>query len=314
MNDITIFTYENPNAHTLTTDDQCAHQETFLDTIQEAGSINIHGKTIHYVHDTWGNYGWNFEDVLSVLDITHTHTIVSNIRWAKETQVTKEFGVLLSCQAVTRLCLVSRNLEARAYLYQHTQGVRISPNSPWGNPYNAKDMAMCLGYDKPSETIREHFRHGPSELTVSQVYRLAIDSTLPDAEEFVEALFDSSITEYIEDYKKFGQRKHFNIPFVYKDSIIRTFVEDDGGLLFCITDVTWALGIIDYEEEDALSASLGRDMKKKKRKVGWGVDYGDIWDTVITEAGLDKLIEQANSPEGESLKQWVSSKVKPALR
>ena len=41
---------------------------------------------------------------------------------------------------------------------------------------------------------------------------------------------------------------------------------------------------------------------------------GDIWDTVITEAGLDKLIERANSGEGESLKQWVATKVKSALQ
>ena len=281
MNDITTFTYED--------------------------------KSIRYITDKWGDHSWNFGDVIDVLDLTDTHTIVSNVRWAKEAQVTEELGVLLSSQAVTRLCLVSRNLEARAHLYRHTHGVQVSPNRPWGNPYNAKDVAMCLGYDNPSETIRKYFKHAPSELTVSQVYQLATGSTLPDAEEFVEALFDSGIAEYIEDYKKFGQRKHYNIPFVYKDSIIRTFVENDGGLLFCITDVTWALGIVDYREEDALSASLGRDMKKK-RKIDWGVNYSDMWDTVITEAGLDKLIEQANSPEGESLKQWVSGKVKPALQ
>lgn len=287
--------------------------ESFLDTTLHAGSINICGKTIHYVTDKWDTYGWNFEDVLDVLDITDTHTLVSNIRWAEETMITEEFGVLLSCRAVTRLCLVSRNLEARACLYRHTHGVEVSPDRPWGTPYNAKDVAVCLGYDKPSQTIREHFRHGPRELTVSQVYRLATGSTLPDAEEFVGGLFDSAITGYIEDYKKFGPRKHCNIPFVYKDNIIRTFVEDDGGLLFCITDVTWALGIVDYEEEDALVALLGRD-KRKKRKAGWDVSYGDMWDTVITEAGLDKLIAWANSPEGESLKQWVAGKVKPALR
>lgn len=278
-----------------------------------AGSINICGKTIHYVYDKRGARGWNFKDVLSVLDLTDTHTIVSNVRWPKEAQVTKEFEVLLSCQATTRLCLVSRNLEARAYLYRHTHGVQVSPISPWGNPYNAKDVAVCLGYDNPPETIRKYFKRGLSELTVSQVYRLAIDSTLPDAEEFVEVLFDSSVTEYIEDYKKFGRRKNYNIPFVYKDTIIHTCVENDGGLLFRITDVTWALGIIDYREEDALIASLGRHMKKE-RKVGWDVSDKDTTDTFITEAGLDKLIEQANSTEGESLKQWISDKVKPALR
>lgn len=269
-----------------------------------ADSINICGTTIHYTPD-----GWNLTDVITVLDLTDTHTIVSNVQWPKEAQVTKEFGVLLSCQAVTRLCLASHNLEARAYLYRRTHGVQVSPNSPWGRPYNAKDVAVCLGYDDPSQTIREHFRHAPSELTVSQAYRLATGSTLPDAEEFIEGLFDSSI----EDCKKFGSRKHYSIPFVYKDSVIRTFVEDDGGILFCLTDVTWALGIVDGEEEDALMASLGRDMKKV-RKVGWDMCDGDTWDTVITEAGLDKLIERANSPEGESLKQWVTGKVKPALR
>lgn len=287
--------------------------ETFLDATLDADSINICGKTIHYVYDKWGDYGWNFEDVIRVLNLTDTHTIVANIQWPHEAQVTEEFGVLLSCPAVTRLCLMSHNLEARAYLYQRTCGVRVSPNGPWGRPYNAKDVAACLGYDNPPETIREYFRHAPRELTVSQVYRLATDSPLPDAEEFVESLFDSSITEYIEDYKKFGPRKHCNIPFVYKDSIIRTFVESDGGLLFCITDVTWALGIVDDMEEDALTASLGRGMKKQ-RKVGWDITCGDMWDTVITEAGLNKLIEQANTPEGESLKQWVAGKVKPALQ
>ena len=284
--------------------------EPLLDATLHAGSINICGKTIHYATDKWGDDGWNFGDIIDVLDLTDTYTIVSNVRWAKEAQVTKEFGVLLSSPAVTRLCLVSRNLEARAHLYRCTRGVQVSPTGPWGNPYNAKDVAVCLGYDNPSETIREHFRHGPRELTVSQVYRLAIDSTLPDAEEFVEDLFDSSITRYIEDYKKFGPRKYCHIPFVYKDSIIRTFVEDDGGLLFCITDVSWALGIVDYEEEDA---PLGRDMKKQ-RKVGWDTNYGDMWDTVITEAGLNKLIEPDDTPEGESLKRWVAGKVKPALQ
>ena len=287
--------------------------ESFLDATLHADSINICGKTIHYVTDKWDVYGWNLEDVLSVLDLTDTHTLVSNVRWATEAMVTEEFGVLLSCQAVTRLCLVSRNLEARAYLYRRTCGVQVSPSAPWGPSYNAKDVAVCLGYDKPSQTIWEYFRHAPSELTVSQVYRLAIDSTLPDAEEFVEGLFDSSIAEYIEDYKKFGPRKHCHIPFVYKDSIIRTFVENDGGLLFCITDVTWALGIVDYEEEDALVALLGRDMKKE-REVGWDMHCGDAWDTVIIEAGLNKLIEWANSADGESLKQWVAAKVKSALR
>lgn len=287
--------------------------EPFLDTTLHAGSISICEKTIRYVCDKWDDYGWNFEDVLNVLDLTDTHTIVSNIRWAMEAWITEEFGVLLSCQAVTRLCLVSRNLEARAHLYRHTHGVETSPTSPWGTPYNAKDVAVCLGYDNPSQTIREYFRHGPSELTVSQVYQLATGSTLPDAEEYVENLFNFSITEHIGDYKKFGPRKHCNIPFIYKNSIIRTFVEDNGGLLFCLTDVTWALGIVDYEEEDALVEHLGRDMKKK-RKVGWDMFYGDMWDTVITEAGLNKLIERANSPEGESLKQWVAGKVKPALQ
>jgi len=286
---------------------------TLLDGALHAGTVNICAKTIHYVTDKWGDYGSNFEDIISALDLTDTHTIASNVQWAKEAQITEEYGVLLSSQAVTRLCLVSRNLEARAYLYRHTRGVQVSPTSPWGQPYNAKDVAVCLGYDNPSQTIREYFRHGPSELTVSQVYRLAIGSTLPDAEEFVEALFDSSIAGYIEDYKKFGPRKHCDIPFVYKDSIIRTFVEDGGGLLFCIADVSWALGIVDPEEEDALVASLGRHMKKT-RKVGWDMHDGDTWDTVITEAGLDKLIERANSLEGESLKRWVAGKVKPALR
>lgn len=287
--------------------------ETFLNAPLHAGTVDICGKTIHYVTDKWGDYGWNFEDVLSVLDLTDIHTIVSNVRWAREAQVTKEFGVLLSCRAVTRLCLVSRNLEARARLYRRTRGVQVSPSAPWGHPYNAQDVAVCLGYDNPSQTIREHFSHGPSELTVSQVYRLATGSTLPDAEEFVEGLFDSSTAGYIKDYKKFGPRKHCDIPFVYKDSIIHTFVEDDGGLLFCITGVTLALGIVDYEEEDALVAYLGRDAKKQ-RKVGWDMHDGDAWDTVITEAGLNKLIERANSPEGESLKRWVASKVKPALQ
>ena len=281
--------------------------ESFLDAALHAGSVDIYGKTLHYVYDEWDTYGWNLED------ITDTHTIVSNVRWAKEAMITEEFGVLLSCQAVTRLCLASRNLEARAYLYQRTRGVQVSPSGPWGHPYNAKDVAVCLGYNKPSQTIREYFRHAPSELTVSQVYRLAIDSTLPDAEEFVEDLFDSTIARYIEDYKKFGPRKHCHIPFVYKDSIIRTFMEDDNSLLFCVTDVSWALRIIDYEEEDALVALLGRDMKKE-RKVGWDMCAGDIWDTVITEAGLNKLIERANNAEGESLKRWVAAKVKPALR
>ena len=238
---------------------------------------------------------------------------INNVRWAKEAHITKELGVLLSCQAVTRLCLVSRNLEARAYLYRHTHGVQVDPSGPWGHPYNAKDVAVCLGYDNPSQTIQEYFRHAPNELTVPQVYRLAINSTLPDATEFVEGLFDSSIAGYIEDYKKYGPRKHCHIPFVYKDTIIRTFMEDDGGLLFYLTDVSRALGIIDYEEEDALAATLGRDMKKE-RKVGWSMHAGEIWDTVITEAGLDKLIERANSGEGESLKQWVATKVKSALR
>ena len=266
--------------------------DTHLDETQVAGSIDICGKTIRYIIDKWGECGWNATDVTD-----------TNAWWAK---VTKEFGALLPSHAVTKLCLMSRNLEARAHLYRRTHGVQVSPNAPWGSPYNAKDVAVCLGYDNPSETIRKYFRHAPSELTVSQVYRLATGSTLPDAEEFVEALFDSSITE---DCKKFGQRKHCNIPFVYKDTIIRTFVENDGGLLFCIADIAWALGIVDYEEEDALNALLGEDMKKRKRR-----GYGDMWDTVITEAGLDKLIEQADSPEGESLKQWVSGKVKPALR
>ena len=284
--------------------------EPFLYGGLHADSVDICGKTLHYVYDEWDTYGWNFEDIIDVLNIADTHTIVSNVRWAKEAMITKEFGVLLSCQAVTRLCLVSRNLEARAYLYRRTRGVQASPSGPWRHPYNAKDVAVCLGYDNPSQTIREYFRHAPSELTVSQVYRLAIDSTLPDAEEFVEGLFDSSIAGYIEDYKKFGPRKHCHIPFVYKNSIIRIFVEDDGGLLFCITDVTWALGVIDYEEEVAY---LGRDAKKQ-RKVGWDMHYGDMWDTVITEAGLNKLIEQADSPEGESLKRWVAGKVKPALQ
>lgn len=278
-----------------------------------AGTIDMCGKTIHYVTDKWDTYEWNLTDILDILDITDTHTIVNNIRWATEVTITKEFGVLLSCQAVTRLCLMSRNLEARAYLYRRTYGVQVSPSAPWGHPYNAKDVAVCLGYDKPSQTIQEYFMHGPSELTVSQVYQLAANSTLPDAKEFVEDLFDSNITEYIEDYKKFGPRKHCPIPFVYKDTIIRTFVENNGGLLFCITDVTWALRIVDYKEEDALVALLGRDMKKE-RKVGWDVSHGDTWDTLITEAGLDKLIERANSAEGESLKQWVATKVKAALR
>ena len=286
---------------------------SFLDETLHAASVDICRKTIHYVYDEWDTYGWNFEDVISVLDLTDIHTVVSNIRWATETQVTEEHGVLLSCQAVTRLCLVSRNLEARAHLYRRTRGVEVLPGTPWGSPYNAKDVAVCLGYDNPSQTIQEYFGYAPSRLTVSQVYRLATGSALPDAEEFVEGLFDAGITRYIDDHKKFGPRKHYNIPFVYKDSIIRTFVEDDGGLLFCPTDVTWALGIVDYEEEDALVALLDRDMKKQ-RKVGWDTHYGDIRDTLIVEAGLNKLIEQANSPEGESLKQWVATKVKPALQ
>ena len=284
--------------------------EPFLNPPLHAGSIDICEKTIHYVTDKWGEYSWNFEDIITVLDITDTHTIVSNVRWMKEAQVTEKYGILINSNAVTRLCLLSHNLEARAYLYRRTRGVQVSPDAPWGQPYNAKDVAVCLGYDNPSQTIREHFRHAPSELTVSQVYRLAIDSTLPDAEEFIEDLFDSSITGYIEDYKKFGPRKHCRIPFIYKDTIIHTLVEDDGGLLFSLTDVTWALGIVDYEEEDAY---LGRDAKKE-RKVGWDMHYGDAWDTVITEAGLNKLIEQADSPEGESLKRWVAAKVKPTLR
>ena len=292
---------------------ETTHIKPFLDEPLHRSSIDICGKTLHYAVDQSDTYGWDLLDIIDLLDITDTRAIAANIHWVTEGMITPEFEILLSQQAITRLCLMSRKLEERAHLYRHTRGVSIMPSSPWGRLYNAEDMAICLGYDNPSQTIREHFTHAPNYLKVPQVYTLATHSTLPDAKEYIEKLFDASIAEHIEDYKKNLPRKPSTIPFIYKGTIIRTFVEDYGSLLFCLTDVTRALGITDYKKDKALFANLGKGAKKK-RKVGCDVTFGDKWATAITEAGLDKLINRANSPEGESLKQWIANKVKPALQ
>lgn len=206
---------------------------------------------------------------------------------------------------------VSHKLEARAYLYRHIHGVeRHTVGGAFSSPqdfYNARDLAICLGYANDDPAVAQYFLEEKS-LSVYGVYKLATGSTIPDAEEFVDSLYDDARLTHLWQHMKFGPRKNFIIPFVYKGIPIRTFAEEEeGGFLFTLMDVCLALGI-------EKSPSIGRGKGLRKTRV---VDYycGEYErGTVITEKALELLLERTDSPEAEAFGQWVARKVLPFLK
>lgn len=266
-------------------------------------TFDVLEKTIHAYKGKDSNL-YSLEDVSELLGLSELRV------WAAPPPTTDIEGVTCIKSAGLRLLiLASRNIEARAYLYRRIHGVgRKTIGGAYTSPrvmYDARDLAICLGYANGDPAVTKYFFKKKS-LTEYGAYKLAAGSKLPDAEEFVDKLFDEERLTHIWTHMKFGPRENNIIPFVYKGISIRTFAEEEeGGFLFTLEDVCQALGI-------EKGPRFGRGMKKVRV-----VDYyygEDKRRAVITEEGLEFLLERVDSPEVGEFRRWVDSKILPSLK
>ena len=274
-------------------------------------TFTVPGKTIRaYQDENYCSY-YSLDDVCAALHVTLKKGAKPQSQDWSRTLTTDDGEEALGIRSRNLLpfILVSQKLEARAHLYRHAHGVNSKTvGGAFTSPqvfYDARDLAICLGYANNDPAVAKYFLR-EKQLSAYGAYKLAADSPLSDAEEFVDSLFDEERLTHIWQHMKFGPRKNHIIPFVYKGTDIRTFAEEEeGGFLFTLEDVCQALGI-----EEA--PSLGRGMKKT-RVVGYY--YGeDEKGTVITEKGLGLLLERADSPEAKEFGAWTASKVLPSLK
>lgn len=277
-------------------------------------TFEILGKPIRAFQDEEYGTCYSLEDVCKVLGLkdprTWSHPSNGEIGHGFPT-VDIEGVACIKSRNMFAIILVAPNVEARAYLYQHIHGVKKKTiGGAFTSPqvrYDARDLAICLGYANGDRSVIEYFLKQKS-LPAYAVHQLAVGSPLPDAEEFVDSLFDDDRLTHLWQHMKFGPRENHIIPFVYKGTIIRTFAEEEeGGFLFTLDDVCMALEI-----EKAPSLGVGKGLRKTRV-----VDYyyeKDERGTVLTEAGLDLLLERVGSPEAEEFKRWVARKVLPSLK
>lgn len=96
--------------------------------------------------------------------------------------------------------------------------------------------------------------------------------------------------------------------FVFKDSTVRTTVDDDGKPWFVAADVCAALEIknsrqaltrLDHDEKGVISSDTIRGTQSL---------------ATVNEAGLYELIFRSRKPEAKEFKRWVKHFVLPALR
>ena len=271
--------------------------------------LSIPGKDIR-CHKNENHYYYSLDDVCKALGVVLKEEAKPQSQdWSYVfTSDDGEEILGIKSRNLISFILASRNLEARAHLYRHTHGVESHTiGGAFTSPqvfYDARDVAICLGYANDDPAVAKYFLRRKN-LPVYGVYKLAVGSSLSDAKEYVDGLFDEERLTHLWQHMKFGPQKDHIIPFVYKGTNIRTFAEEEeGGFLFTLNDVCLALGV-------DKPPRLGRGMKKT-RVVGYY--YGeDERGTVITEKGLDSLLEQVDSPEVEEFRAWVARKVLPSL-
>lgn len=276
-------------------------------------TFEILGKPIRYHRDEQNDQYYSLDDVCALLGLVLKKGVdPRNQNWSL-TFTSDNGEEILGINSKTLLTFIptSPKLEARAYLYRRIHGVESreigGAFTSSKTMYDARDLAICLGYANDDPAVAQYFRI-KKQLPVYGAYKLAVGSSLPDAESFVDNLFDEiRLTPYW-THMKFGPRKNHIIPFVYKGANIRTFAEEEeGGFLFTLDDVCLALGV-------QKAPSLGRGKGLRKTRV---VDYyygEDEKGTVITEAGLDLLLERVGTPEAEEFGRWVAQKVLPSLK
>lgn len=274
-------------------------------------TLSIPGKDIRAYQDDNHSYYYSIDDVCEALGLVlKKETEPQAQDWSYIfTSDNGEEVLGIRSQNLLSSILISPKLEARAHLHRKTRGVKSKTiGGAYTSPrvvYDARDVAICLGYANDDPAVAQYFLRG-KRVSAYVVYKLAVGSPLPDAEEFVDELFDEARLTYLWQHMKFGPHKNNIIPFEYKGCLIRTFAEEEeGGFLFTLIDVYQVLGI-------EKGPRLGKGMRKIRV-----IDYyyaEDERGAVVTEAGLKFLLEWAGSPEAEEFGAWVERKVLPSLK
>lgn len=273
-------------------------------------TLSVPGKDIRACQDENCKCYYSIDDVCEALSLSRTYAH-ELLEWGCVCPITTDSGEKIWCvksESMPKLILASRNLEARAHFYRKTRGVNFMTDSFGRTSFDTVDAAICLGYENPKQAVREHL-WGKSRSGEHGIHRLAVASPLPDAEEFEQELYDEARLTYIWCHMKYGPEWNCIIPFNYKGVTICTFAEgEDGDFLFSLDDVCVALGI-----KKAPPLGRGKGLRKT-RVLDFDSYFGKLKGTVVTEEGLDRLLERCDSPEVGDFRRWVESKVLPSLK
>lgn len=96
--------------------------------------------------------------------------------------------------------------------------------------------------------------------------------------------------------------------FVFKDSAVRTTVDDSGTPWFVASDVCDALEIKNSRQ------ALARLDNDEKGVISSDTNRGRRSLATVSEAGLYELVFSSRKPEAKEFKRWVKHSVLPALR
>lgn len=279
-------------------------------TASESWSLSVPGKDVRAYKDENCKYYYSIDDVCETLSLSRAraHELLG---WGHVFPIVSDSGEKIWCVEsgnMLKLILASRNLEARAHFYRKMHGVDFVTDSFARTSFDSVDAAVCLGYENPERAVWEHLQ-GKSRTGEHGIHRLVVGSPVPDAEEFEQELYDEARLTYIWCHMKYGPEWNCIIPFNYKGVTVYTFAQgEDGDFLFCLDDVCKALGV-----EKAPSLGRGRGLRKT-RVLDFDSWAGKIKGTVVSEEGLDRLLERCGSPEVGDFRRWVDEKVLPSLK
>lgn len=279
-------------------------------------TLEITGKTIRAHHDTQTSHTYySIDDIADVLGFER-ESVYKATGWTWGQSFFDNNGRTVprvDTDALTKLILASHKPEARAHLYRRIHGVEPQTYSHGEVLYNGYDAAICLGYEDVAKVVRHYFEWRGKRLREADIHKLVVNSPLPDAEEFEEKLFDEARLTYLWQHMKFGpEQVRVIIPFVYKGVRIRTFARgEDGDFCFVLDEVCEALGV-------KKAPPLGRGMKMRC-VVGLEYDYNySRWEKVkacvVSETGLEQLLDRVDSTEVKEFREWVDSKILPSLK
>ena len=281
-----------------------------MSTPPQNWTLSVPGKDVRAYQDENYTCYYSLNDVCEALSLSpkYAHELFG---WGCLYPFTSDSGEKIwgvESKNMRKLILASPNLEARAHFYRKIHGVDFMTDSFAKTSFDSEDAAICLGYKDPKQAVRKRL-WGKTRTGERGIHLLVVGSPLSDAEEFEQKLYDEARLSYIWSHMKYGPEWKCIIPFNYKGVTIDTFAEgEDGDFLFCLDDVCRALGI-----EKAPSLGKGKGLRKT-RVLDFDSFFGKLKGTVVSEEGLDRLLERCSSPEVEDFRRWVEAKVLPSLK